>query len=286
MGIDNTAARLILLLRSTAEVDLQDALMLGHQRNYIGSRLARQVASEIKLPRKIFSAKYADEFLHGIGAKGFQVLDLSDYEGAQVIHDLNMPIPDALREKFSVIMDIGTSEHVYNAVQSISNIREMCKVGGHVLMLSPANNYLGHGFYQFSPELFFRSFDKEYGFEISSLYLIKMGLFGQAWYELADPRNMKRRGNILTRKRCYIGVIARKVSNEGEMESPQQSDYVSAWDDRPVSKLGAVYLGMPPVIRRILEWTVIAVYTRLRNRLTPQRFDWREGSYMPRKSGS
>jgi hypothetical protein len=183
-------------------------------------------------------------------------------------------------------MDIGTSEHVYNAVQSIANIRDMCKVGGHVLMLSPANNYLGHGFYQFSPELFFRSFDKEYGFEISSLYLIKMRQFGQTWYELADPRNIKRRGNIPTRKRCYIGVIARKVSSEGEMESPQQSDYVSAWEDRSVSKLGAIYLDLPRSLRRLVEVVVLDPRSRIRGKLAAQRFDWRDGSYMPRKSGS
>lgn len=232
--------------------------------------------------KEVFSAEYADGFLTSIGAKDFQVLDVSDYEGAKVIHDLNLPIPESLREKFSVVMDIGTSEHVYSAVQSISNIRDLCEVGGHVLMLSPANNYLGHGFYQFSPELLFRAFDKEYGFEISSLYLIKKGLFREEWYELADPRNMKRRGNIQTRKRCYIGVLARKVSTVGDPDSPQQSDYVSAWEERRVSKLGAIYLGMPPVIRRLIEFTVLAIYTRFRNRLTPQRFHWQNGSFKPK----
>jgi hypothetical protein len=35
--------------------------------------------------------------------------------------------------------------------------------------VTPANNQMGHGFYQFSPELFFRVFSQENGYLLRAL---------------------------------------------------------------------------------------------------------------------
>ena len=281
MGIDNTAARMILLLKNVAGQNLENTLVFGHQRNYIGYQLRKRISSELGISRNVLSSKYADEFLSAVGAKGFQVLDMSSYEGAQVIQDLNIPIPDNLHNKFSVVMDIGTSEHVYDVAQSLANIRNLCILGGQIMVLSPANRFLGHGFYQFSPELFFRAFSQEHGFDIQALYLIKDSLFKQRWYQLADPKNLGRRGNISTGKRCFIGVVATKVSEKRNIHSPLQSDYVGAWSKSQVSRLGAKYLALPSLVQRLLGITVIAVLRRFRNRISPQKFYWKDGAYIP-----
>lgn len=282
MGIDNAAAKMILLLKNVAGQNLEHTLVFGHQKNYIGFQFRKRISSELGISSKALSTKYADEFLSAIGARGFQVLDVSDYEGASVIQDLNNPIPHELRDSFSVVIDIGTSEHIYDIAQSLGNIRDLCKRGGQVMVLSPANHYLGHGFYQFSPELFFRAFGRDYGFEIHSLYLIKESFFGQKWYALADPKNLARRGNISTNKRCYVGVIATKVADQSGFQSPFQSDYVDAWGSSKVSRLGAIYLKMPAVCQRLLDATLIALLRRVRNRLNPQKFYWKDGVYIPR----
>ena len=41
----------------------------------------------------------------------------------------------------------------------------MVKLGGHFIGVYPIDNFCGHGFYQFLPELFFRCFSQENGFE-------------------------------------------------------------------------------------------------------------------------
>lgn len=281
MGIDNTAARMILLLRNIPDIDFENVLTFGHQRSYISRGLQKRISKELGAPRESLSQVYSDGFMRAIGAETLQFLDISDYENATIIHDLNTPIPDSLREKFTLVIDIGTSEHVFQVTQSLENLRNLCKTQGHVLMVSPANSWLGHGFYQFSPELFFRAFDREYGFEVKSLYLIKKKLFRETWYELNDPKNMGHRGTILTNRRCYIAVIASKSVSTNVATSPQQSDYVSAWEGQGITKLGAVYLRMPWLVRNIMDRTFIAIRMRIRNRLTSVRFRWSNGKYLP-----
>jgi len=82
-------------------------------------------------------------------------LDVSDYENADIIADLNMPISDELRGRFNLIIDGGTLEHIFDIKQAMMNISMMMKSGGRIIHLSPASNHIGHGFYSFSPGLFF-----------------------------------------------------------------------------------------------------------------------------------
>ena len=89
-----------------------------------------------------------------LGLESF-ALDVSDYEGAEYIADLNQAIPHSLEEQFGTIIDGGTVEHVFDVKQAMQNIARMLAVGGRVVHISPACNWLGHGFYQFSPTLFF-----------------------------------------------------------------------------------------------------------------------------------
>lgn len=284
MGIDNTAARMMLLMKSASGTKFDKTLILGHQRNYIRPVLRKRISQEFNVNSQDLSDEYADGFLRAIGIERFQVLDISAYEGATVIQDLNLPIPISLKSKFTAVIDIGTSEHVFNAAQSIANLRSLCLVGGSVLILSPANNHLGHGFYQFSPELFFRAFDAEFGFRIQSIYLIKQKLFRESWYELTDPRNLKRRGTLRTNRKCYLGAIAIKVEGEGQSGSPQQSDYVTAWAETKTSKLGDIYLASPRIIRSFLDLTIMAILAKWRSRLKRQKFYWKNGLYLPRNS--
>ena len=75
-------------------------------------------------------------------------MDISDYEGADFIQDLNHPIPDELNEMFDLVIDGGTMEHLFDTKQCIENISRMIKVGGRVIHMQVSNNYSGHGLYK------------------------------------------------------------------------------------------------------------------------------------------
>jgi SAM-dependent methyltransferase len=84
-----------------------------------------------------------------------QALDSSDYEQAEILWDLNRPVPPELHSRFGTILDGGTLEHVFDTRVALESIARMLKPGGRVVHTNPASNYLAHGFYQFSPTLFY-----------------------------------------------------------------------------------------------------------------------------------
>jgi len=106
------------------------------------------------------------------GASTVVSIDYSDYEGANIIHDMNYPISQETYSKFDTVIDAGSLEHVYNAPQALKNCSLICnKSGGQIVHILPSNNYCSHGFWQFSPELFFLYILKKMDIEILKYFL-------------------------------------------------------------------------------------------------------------------
>ena len=60
--------------------------------------------------------------------------------------------------QFDVVYDGGTLEHVFNFPVALRNAMELLRPGGRLFTIHTcANNLCGHGFYQFSRELFYRT---------------------------------------------------------------------------------------------------------------------------------
>ncbi len=47
------------------------------------------------------------------GVDPHRLLGQFDVPRANVIHDMNMPLPDALKEQYDLVVDGGTLEHVF-----------------------------------------------------------------------------------------------------------------------------------------------------------------------------
>jgi len=205
-------------------------------RFFIRSR-ARSAATA-KVPREscAFGA-FAEPFLEAcLGARTVEALDYSDYDGAQHIHDMNEPVPGALADRFDVVFDGGALEHIFNFPIAIANLMRMTKLGGRVFMSTPANNFCGHGFYQFSPELVFRVFAPENGFEIQTVQLVEAQYpspeltRNRVAYAVADPANVQARVGLVTKRPVLMLVEARKLRQVPLFaRAPLQSDYARAW---------------------------------------------------------
>jgi SAM-dependent methyltransferase len=94
-------------------------------------------------------------FFKLLGIDEVVALDYSPYEGAEIIADLNQAVDEELDNRFGLILDAGTIEHVFDIRRGLINIVSMLKPGGKVIHMTPANNYVNHGFYQVSPTLFY-----------------------------------------------------------------------------------------------------------------------------------
>lgn len=179
--------------------------------------------------KDLLSNGFAEPLLKRLGAQNVSSFDASDYENPTFVHDFNQPIPEKFKNKYSVVMEGGTLEHVFNFPIAIKNCMEMIREGGHFLSLSPANNYMGHGFYQFSPELFYRVLNEKNGFQIEKIFIYEEST-QSAWFEVSDPDAIKERVTLINDHPSLMLIIAKKIKTvEIFKEFPQQSDYVARW---------------------------------------------------------
>jgi SAM-dependent methyltransferase len=199
---------------------------------------ARAHAGAAKLPRGCLAfGVHAEPFLRAcLGAGSVEALDYSPYDGAQHVHDMNEPVPESLVGRFDVVFDGGALEHIFNFPVAVSNLMRMAKVGGRVFMSTPANNFLGHGFYQFSPELMFRVFGPDNGFEIRTVQMLEARYpspeltRNRTAYEVTDPAEVHCRVGLITKRPVIMLVEARKLEDKVLFaRAPLQSDYVTVW---------------------------------------------------------
>lgn len=212
--------------------------MIGRQRLYLPpDRLRRVMELFGYYPctadfARICSAfgDFAEGLFVYLGARRTDSIDYSDFEGASVTHDMNRPLPEQLREQYSAVLDGGALEHIFNFPISIKNCMEMVRVGGHYLAITPANNFFGHGLYQFSPELYFSVLSEDNGFEVERMYAFE-DVPEAAWYAVSSPRAVRGRVTLMNSCGVYLLIIARRVANRPIFErTPQQSDYVDRWE--------------------------------------------------------
>lgn len=67
--------------------------------------------------------------------------------------DLNGPID--LHERFDVVINHGTLEHVLNVVEALKTIHDHCELNGWMIHDAPCQGWVDHGFYCFQPTLFY-----------------------------------------------------------------------------------------------------------------------------------
>ena len=153
-------------------------------------------------------------------------IDASPYEAATIVHDMNLSWPAGAegRGSYDAVLDFGCLEHVFDFPVAWRNCVDLCRVGGHVLHALPANNLSGHGFYQFSPELFFSLYRPERGFELRGVWMAEKADL-RHWWKVADPRAQRRRVTLRNSHETYLLVIAKKLAEVGPLPAPQQSDY-------------------------------------------------------------
>lgn len=241
MGIDLVSARFLSLMGQSG-VSFERTIMLGRQdlfgRGFQFGRALRDTGKSIsdEQASAIVSHRYAESLFKFLGALSVDSMDATNYEGATQVHDLNQPLPDDLRCRFSAVFDGGTLEHVFDFPRAISNAMAMVEVGGHFLSITTANNFCGHGFFQFSPELFFRVFSEENGFIAEGVFLHELSYRRDhpiVW-QVRDPAELGRRVNVRSAKPTFIMVRAKKLSDVSPFQkTPQQSDYSVKWEGAP-----------------------------------------------------
>jgi hypothetical protein len=232
MGITSNCAKFLLYARGLG-VSYASTITLGRQQLMINESEAIQLAARSPIDAaRIRNSEYAEPLFEMLGASHIDSMDHSGFEKATVIHDLNSSLPNHLQSKYSAVFDGGTLEHVFNFPQAVKSCMDMLCVGGHFVSITPANNYCGHGFYQFSPELFFSVFSEEFGFRIKTVivFVETPELREVNWYKIKDPREVKHRVVLTNGNPTTLMVVAEKIKDTKDIKlTPFQSDYAHIW---------------------------------------------------------
>lgn len=211
--------------------------------------------------RRILTAErqFGEPLFRLMGAQVIDSMDCSSFEGATICHDLNRPLPDALKAKYTMVIDGGTLEHVFEFPNAVKCCMEMVEPGGHLLAITPSNNLMGHGFYQISPETYFRAFSKENGFVIEHMYL-NLAFSRGDWLEVSDPAKVGQRVGLIDFRPTNVFVLARRFNTLPIFSSsPYQSDYSAEWNDKPNKHNDPNRLSFyqPPSERRTLPGRIL-----------------------------
>ena len=93
------------------------------------------------------------EFFSMFGFNKIESMGYSEDEGASILHDLNLPVPESLKGQFDVIYDGSTITNLFNIPQALKNIHDMLKDDGIIIHTLPSNNHVDQGYYMLSPTL-------------------------------------------------------------------------------------------------------------------------------------
>jgi len=248
MGIDVAAVDFLMFHKEHFYGNL---LQLGRQGlHFVRDRkelaMAKQVFekydTETDFNTVISSYPHADSLFTYLGASNVESLDNSDFEQASMIHDLNDPVPEEWHNKFDHIYDGGTIEHIFDIKTVFENIKKMLKVGGVFSGLAVCNNAVGHGFYQFSPDLYRTVFSEDVGYKVIAIQLIDnpqslpdgspSGQF-PVIYDLETPKKGDRQDIPLhgSMSNFYVAFIIKKVAEVEVTKNFQQGDYLRNWEE-------------------------------------------------------
>lgn len=181
-----------------------------------------------KKASRYIHAKTFFEFL-GIPEENYYDIDKFPFDKPKIIHDLQNPINPKFHNFFSLIIDSGTLEHIFDVKSVMENLVRVTNVGGYILQFIPAQNFLNHGFYQFSPT-FFYDFYTSNGFEIIESYIV-------------ETRGSYERFHLYIQEKDYTGLffnpknrlgncfLVRKKEDIGKIVLPDQYYYKKLFED-------------------------------------------------------
>jgi hypothetical protein len=244
MGIDTHGLQVLQYAASKAP--LGEVATLGRQNIHVDNGILLEL---LKLPQGKSYGPYCEELLiEQFGAISVTSFDASRYEGATVLHDMNREIEHD--RQYDTTIDLGTLEHVFNLAVALRNVASLCKTGGRIIHVLPANNFNGHGFWQFSPELFFSLYSTENGFADTEVYIAELNdTFN--WWKAAVPVNGVRVEYNSPNRSSVIVLTRKQAAVTGQ--TVQQSDYLVNWEQ-----------GQPPVARPPLSTSRGALHTALK----------------------
>lgn len=223
MGLDIQNIRLLNHCHQYGE--FKDTLTIGRQAICVNEDQLKYLLEDNSLTKIQCGETYCEDILiSNYGSTKVDSIDYSDYEKCTIIHDMNIPISKDF-EKYDTIFDGGSLEHIFNINQALKNVSSLCKPGGQIIHSLPANNQCGHGFWQFSPELFLSLYSEKNGYLDTEVYIASVHNHDDIIK--IEPHKTNGRIEINMEGPSYVWVRTILSKNDFDHNNIQQIDYES-----------------------------------------------------------
>ena len=229
MGADAIALRALTLGKRLGLLDFDRTITLGRQEILFSPADYDQLVARCPdcLPRAASTDGFLEPVLQSLGASVVESVDASGYEGASIVADFNEPLDSQHHGRFTCFIDFGTMEHIFDVRRVLLNLNKLLAPYGTALIVTNANGFVGHGFYQFSPELFYSCLSARNGFSESKVFLVDCH-HPRRWHYVYSPSLLGTRNHAPYDRQFYVLCFTKKTADVDEIRA-QQSDYVSAW---------------------------------------------------------
>ena len=155
-------------------------------------------------------------------------LDKFDRDNPALRHDLNDPVPPEFENRFGLVFDGGTVEHIFDVRRVMLNITRMLRPGGCAVHVCSSG--MDHGFYAFSPVFFFDFYGVN-GFGELECYLMEVDFsdivrtYARRHRFFEYRYGMELQGLLDPRKEILVFFAARKLVALPELVVPTQGTY-------------------------------------------------------------
>jgi SAM-dependent methyltransferase len=198
----------------------------------------------------------------------FSALDVTDYEGAEIVHDMQNPIPDSLANTVDFMWNGSCLDNIFDSAAAMRNTARMLRPGGRVILMESGTPH--HNAYtMYSPAYFFDFFAinnfadcKIYTclFEPPSIHEGPFDMF--AWKNHFDVALWQYPLHLFPSRMAVVNfVIAEKGANSTWDRMPVQGQYRPNHD--PYQEIFARFQKSPrPVMRRHRRLGALIKYYR------------------------
>ena len=172
-----------------------------------------------------------ESFFSLFGNINYRTLDVSNYENASIIHNLNFPIPKELEGQFDFIIDGGTFDHLFDIKTCFENVTKLLKPGGRILQWNAASNFANAAYISFSADFFYDYYALNSFADCRTFFAISHSMGAQNWlfYEFIPPKNNEQYDHFKPNSWYMMTiVIAKKDINSSYQNIPVQLNYRDA----------------------------------------------------------
>lgn len=232
MGISMVPG-LFLARHRQAAAAAQRGLILGRQKMHLQpARMTRFVGAleNMGIPTTAQAITqedgFSEAFFAHLGYPLIEAMDFTDAEGAAHVHDLNHHCPERLREQFDLVIDGGTTEHIFHIGTALDTCHDLLRPGGLFLSFVACDGWFGHGFFQTGPDVPWRYWHHARGYDMLEVSIVPRKTPWKT-IPIPDPTGRPRGGEMALTGPHMLVYACRKPLTAPPYRPPIQGHYAS-----------------------------------------------------------